>query len=247
MRRLTLHAAAGAVAITVAYVALGALLDAGVLLPTDEGSLAPVAVFTLLPVALLGAALGVGSQFRLAVPTLGTAFGLLWSLANGDDLLPLLVLGGVAVGTAVEIYVRAVRGAIRDVPHTGVTVAGRRAAVVGGVAYLLVNYAILWYAREVHVDSVLLWASIGWLVLGGTAAYLLVRSRLVLPALLLVVDAVFARAAALDPGVGEPYITFHVLLWALTLAVMLVVGGVEYAVRGYFGVVPPQSPLPARE
>lgn len=78
--------------------------------------------------------------------------------------------------------------------------------------------------------GLMLWAVLGNLLASAAASYLLVRSALVLPALLLAVGALLAGLDQQLIDVGTPA-AIHLLLWPAYLAVALAGGALEVLVR----------------
>ncbi|MFB6167808.1 MAG: hypothetical protein ABEJ43_03060 [Haloferacaceae archaeon] len=125
----------------------------------------------------------------------------------------------------------------RSVPWLSVPVSRPRGVLTAATAGLLHAVAMGWLAVRLGVGVsaspdwlVVLYAGIGLWLVATTPIYLLVRHRLVAPATLLALAALFDVRAELTGGVEGPH-ALYVGAWVVVLAVVLVVAGAEYALR----------------
>jgi hypothetical protein len=146
---------------------------------------------------------------------------------------------------------------VRERTAAWLTPSAIRVGVIGGIGYALV--ALWMYAAirgipfgELFTLSrpvgivVAAYVCFGLVILGGVPLALLYRGRLVTPAAGLVVlfswasyetwrSLEAARAVGADPGVTLRPDTVFFLFWFVPLAIVLLLGGVEYALRTALG------------
>jgi hypothetical protein len=143
-------------------------------------------------------------------------------------------------------------GALRWALRVGVVHAVALVAVRIGVLSSMYGGATLDVLLGGLNPVVLAWTAFGAFVLGAVPAYLFFRSRLVTPASLVVVLSTLLSVTTVRDELGRASsgavwaaaftpLTGYLVGWFAVLALVLVVGSLEYALRRQSGIAPPRS------
>ncbi|KAA5837258.1 hypothetical protein F1721_05535 [Saccharopolyspora hirsuta] len=204
-------------------------------------------------IALLGVAFGYPVDpvvIGLAVPAfLAVRNATWWPLGAVTALVVLgevmgsgerAVVGGVLVGTGPQWIGALVAGWPRLLVLVGVfALRGRerpsRRKALGRAAALAVIATACTALGTTLSGGLLAWALVGNVLAFGVAGFLLLRSGLLLPALLLAVGALLAGFDEQLIDVGAPAAT-HLLLWPAHLVLALLVAALEALARRVFRV-----------
>lgn len=108
-------------------------------------------------------------------------------------------------------------------------------ALGAGLVYALVLTATAGRRYDLLRPRFPLYSAPGMVIQGAATTYLLGRYRLVLPSILLVALAVRTVRGERRRGEERPFVS-TLQLWPLELAVLLVVGGVEYLLSSTLGL-----------
>jgi hypothetical protein len=123
------------------------------------------------------------------------------------------------------------------VPWLSIPASRRRASVIAIAAGLLHAVVMVWFAARLGVALsggdvwlLYLFGAVGMWVLAAVPIYLLVRSQLVAPAVLLTLFVLVDVRATFSASVEDPH-ALYFGGWFLALGVLLLVAGIEYGLR----------------